>query len=121
MASGVAHKCRSVDQLCTCKQHVLQPKQLSANSHTLNLMVTVPAGCLQTKPRVDLPADKARALTARIQDAGTEVVKAKARPLAPPKAQCGDVMYITTYLWRPQGHECQGAAPGAPTVQIKGH
>jgi malate/lactate dehydrogenase len=31
----------------------------------------------QAQPRVDLPADKAQALTARIQDAGTEVVKAK--------------------------------------------
>lgn len=34
----------------------------------------------QATPRINLPADKVKALTARIQDAGTEVVKAKASP-----------------------------------------
>lgn len=32
---------------------------------------------MQATPRVNLPADKIKALTLRIQDAGTEVVKAK--------------------------------------------
>ena len=34
----------------------------------------------QATPRINLPADQVKALTARIQDAGTEVVKAKASP-----------------------------------------
>jgi hypothetical protein len=34
---------------------------------------------MQSWPRFELPPHKARALTERIQDAGTEVVKAKAR------------------------------------------
>ena len=33
---------------------------------------------MQATPRVEVSADKAKALTERIQDAGTEVVKAKA-------------------------------------------
>ena len=37
--------------------------------------------CVQSRPRVELPPHKARALTERIQDAGTEVVKAKASTL----------------------------------------
>ena len=37
---------------------------------------------MQSRPRLELPHDRARALTERIQDAGTEVVKAKVRPLA---------------------------------------
>ena len=38
---------------------------------------------MQATPRVNLPADKIKALTLRIQDAGTEVVKAKVRCLLP--------------------------------------
>ncbi len=34
--------------------------------------------CPKATPRISLPADRAKALTARIQDAGTEVVQAKA-------------------------------------------
>lgn len=32
---------------------------------------------MQAQPRIHLPADKAKALTERIQNAGTEVVEAK--------------------------------------------
>ena len=42
------------------------------------LPLIVPLRALQATPRVDVSADKAKALTERIQDAGTEVVKAKA-------------------------------------------
>ena len=37
--------------------------------------------CAQATPRVNVSAEVAKALTERIQDAGTEVVKAKARAL----------------------------------------
>ena len=56
-------------------------------------MTMVLAGCLQAKPRVELPADKAQALTARIQDAGTEVVKAKVWPLGATRP-CGTIFYL---------------------------
>ena len=39
---------------------------------------------MQASPRLSLSDDEAKALTARIQDAGTEVVKAKATPLPSP-------------------------------------
>lgn len=38
---------------------------------------------LQATPRVNVSAEKAKALTERIQDAGTEVVKAKVGNLPP--------------------------------------
>lgn len=53
--------------------------------------LTDPTLGLQCTPKVDFPQDQLTALTGRIQEAGTEVVKAKAgagRVLGSPGAGC---------------------------------
>ena len=54
----------------------LQEAMLGTVLHACDL-TRKQAGRAQAQPRVNLPADRIKALTARIQDAGTEVVKAK--------------------------------------------
>ena len=45
--------------------------------HNARVVIDHACAAVQATPRVDLPAEKVKALTERIQDAGTEVVKAK--------------------------------------------
>ncbi len=52
-------------------------RQLGISSGA-NMLTSLLPLCAQATPRLTLDADKAAALTARIQDAGTEVVNAKA-------------------------------------------
>ena len=54
------------------------PWNCSALPRYMGIHNEMPLCGTQATPRVDVSADKAQALTERIQDAGTEVVKAKA-------------------------------------------
>ena len=56
--------------------------------------MTEPAcAAVQATPRVDLPAEKIKALTERIQDAGTEVVKAKVCNGRPCPRPCSCIIF----------------------------
>ena len=49
---------------------------------------------MQATPRVDVSPEKAKALTERIQDAGTEVVKAKVGMFSITCCRCGQTVLL---------------------------